>query len=303
MSKTDVLFPSTARILQVDPKLLTFASALNAVPMLNVVAERFQSAAKAELRQEGQECADTLAALHAQLDELGIQDPIPVTFTNGNDASEGVTAWDGRHRTAWAIAQGQETVPVRVVTRKQGHALMESTVVGRRHWTKGQLAWLAVTLHPEVAGNTKGSGIKKRSDPVGTLTNSDLASRFGVSADLIDQAVKIYRVFEQLPTLREKHEPGIWIGHGLGAVLAGIPGATSTAKEHGNDSKKPISWTTMQKPLETLSNVARNFAKWSAEERDCTRDALTNWLKKLPEDFRLTLTEAVAQSAEGEEAE
>ena len=295
MSKPDVLFPPTARILPVDPKLLTFASALQAVPMLDAVAERFQNAAKAELRQEGQECADTLTALHAQLDELGIQDPIPVTFTNGNDASEGVTAWDGRHRTAWAIEQGLETVPVRVVTRKEGHALMEATVVGRRHWTKGQLAWLAVTLHPEVAGNTKGRPEKSHS--VG-LTVEGLAQRFGVSAALIDQAVKIYRTFEQLPTLREKHEPGIWIGHGLGAVLAGIPGATTTT----NLPKKQISWTTMQGPLSTLSSVAKSFSKWSAEERDCARDAFANWIKKLPEDFRLTLTEAVAQSAEGEEA-
>jgi len=289
-------------IRHISPKRITFDAALSAVPMLGTVAERFLGAAKADLRAEGAELQSELNAMHASLDEHGIQEAVPVTFMaekkKGQKKRIWVQGWDGRHRTQWALARDKKTIPVRVVTEAEGRALMEATVTGRRHWTKGQLAWLAVTLHPEVAGNTKGSGIKKRSDPVGTLTNSDLASRFGVSADLIDQAVKIYRVFEQLPTLREKHEPGIWIGHGLGAVLAGIPGAQTTE----NKPKKAISWTTMQGPLSTLSSVAKSFSKWSADERDCARDAFANWLKGLPEDFRLTLTEAVAQSAEGEEA-
>ncbi|WP_397379676.1 hypothetical protein [Prosthecobacter sp.] len=296
MPKSDTAFPPTARILQVDPNLLVFSSALTAVPMMNDVASRFLESAKADLRQEGKTLADEIDALHLHLDDIGIQEPIPVTFTNGNDATEGVTAWDGRHRTAWAIERCLDTVPVRVVSRKEGHALLEGTVIGRRHWTKGQRAWLAVTLHPQVVGNTKGRPGK--SDSVG-ITAQSLADRFGVSADLIDQAVKIHRVFEQLPTLREKHEPGIWIGHGLGAVLAGIPGATTTEDK----PKKQISWTTMQGPLSTLSNVAKSFGKWSTEERDCARDALGMWLKQLPADFRLTLTEAVAQSAEGEDDE
>lgn len=258
--------------------------------MMEEVALRYLDAAKADLRAEGAELENELEALHGQLDQIGIQDPIPVTLQ-----AQGPLAWDGRHRTAWAIKSGKSTVPCRLVTEAEGQALMEATVIGRRQWTKGQRAWLAVTLHPQVAGNTKGRPVK--SDSVG-FTAESLATRFGVSADLIDQAVKIYRTFEQLPTLREKHEPGIWIGHGLGAVLAGIPGALATETK----PKKPISWTTMQGPLSTLSSVAKSFAKWSAEERDCARDAFANWIKKLPEDFRLTLTEAVAQSAEGEEA-
>jgi hypothetical protein len=284
----------------INPKRIVFDESLTVVPMMGTIAERFQGAAKADLRAEGQSLSEELTALHGELEKFGIQEPIPVTFMvekkKGQKKKAWVKGWDGRHRTGWALGKGLKTVPVRVVTEAEGRAHLESTVIGRRHWTKGQRAWLAVTLHPAVAGNTKGRPGK--SDSVG-ITAADLASRFGVSPDLIDQAVKIHRVFEQLPSLREKHEPGIWVGHGLGAVLAGIPGAITTESK----PKPAISWTTMQGPLSTLSNVAKSFAKWTAEERDCARDAFANWLSGLPEDFRLTLTEAVAQSAEGETAE
>lgn len=287
-------------IRHINPRRIIFAESLAVVPMMGTIAERFSAAAKADLRAEGETLAAELAALHSELDLYGIQEPIPVTFmvekVKGKKPRRYVQGWDGRHRTNWALAKDLKTVPVRVVTEEEGRALLESTVIGRRHWTKGQRAWLAVTLNPAVAGNTKGRPGKSHS--VG-ITADQLASRFGVSGALIEQAVSIKRAFDQLPTLREKHEPGIWIGHGLGAVLAGIPGATTTEDK----PKKSISWTTMQGPLATLSNVARKFESWTPDEKECARDALTQWLAGLPEDFRLTLTEAVAQSAEGEDDE
>lgn len=290
---------------QLNPKRIVFADSLAGVPMMGRIADHFQASAKADLRAEGVEKAAELAALRAQLDALGIQDPLPITCYDSKgrevqditdpEACFKVTGWDGRHRTEWALEKGLKHVPVRIVTEAEGRSLLEATVVGRRHWTKGQLAWLAVTLNPGVAKNPEGRP-KKNSDSVGVSAGS-LGQRFGVSADLIDQAVKIWRCFEQVPTLREKHEPGIWVGHGLGAVLAGIPGATTTEGK----PRQAISWTTMNGPLATLSRVGTAFDKFSADERDATRDALAAWLRKQPESFRLTFSEAVAQSAEDED--
>ena len=295
-------------IKRINPKLIVFDESLASSPMRSAVAAFFLASPKADLREKGEELKASLDAQFADLEANGVLDPLPVTCydAKGREVAPEVAdpetcfslkGWDGRHRTEWALGKPKELVPVRCVTEAVGKSLLKATVVGRIHWTKGQLAWLAVTLHPQVCQNGEGRP-RKNSHSVG-VSADDLAARFGVSSTLIDQAVKIFRCFEQLPTLREKHEPGIWIGHGLGAVLAGIPGATTTEDK----PKKQISWTTMQGPLSTLSNVAKSFGKWSTEERDCARDAFANWLKGLPADFKLTLTEAVAQSAEGEDDE
>ncbi len=295
-------------ILYISPKRLTPAPELAVVPMMGAVAARYQTHAKADLRAEGAELAAELATLHAQLAENGILDPLPVTYMaekvkGKKHPRQWVQFWDGRHRCEWALATEQKTVPVRVVTVEEGRAIMAATVFGRRHWTKGQRAWLAVNLHPAVAGNTKGRPGK--SDSIGIKSHSvgitvdEIAARFGVSATLIDQSVKIYRVFTELPALREKYEPGIWLGHGLGAVLAGIPGADATAGK----PKVPMSWASMAGPLAGLNRVAATFEKWSKADQEATRDALSTWMAKLPACFRLTLTEAVAAASEAGDAQ
>jgi hypothetical protein len=260
--------------------------------MLGSIAEHYATASKADLRAEAAEINAAKAALWATLDENGIQDAIPVTWmAEAGTKRRHLQAWDGRHRTEWALAREIKTIPVHHVTEAEGRALLESTVVGRRHWTKGQLAWLAVNLHPAVAGNTKGRPGK--SDSVG-ISATDLGSRFGVSADLIGQAVEIFRTFAEAPSLRAKYEPSIWLGHGLGAVLAGIPGGETTVGK-----PKPASgFRSLAVPLASLNRLASEFVKWNTDEKAAARDALTAWLKNLPEDFRLTFAEAVSTASE-----
>ena len=284
----------------VHPKRLRFAETLAQVPMLGTIAAHYAQAPKAELRAEAAEIHAAKAALWATLDEHGIQDAIPVTWMAEKVAGQDkprrfLQAWDGRHRTEWALAREEKTVPVRHVTEEEGRALLESTVVGRRHWTKGQLAWLAVNLHPAVAENTKGRPGK--SDSIG-ITTTELGSRYGVSADLIDQAVKIFRLFSAAPSLREKYESGIWLGHGLGAVLAGIPGGETTTDK----PKKPLGFGSFSGPFGTMNTLAKAYEKWSPDEQSACRDAWTIWLRHLPEAFRLTITEAVACASEGEDS-
>lgn len=283
--------------LHIDPARLTFAETLAAVPMMDAVAAHFSASPKKELRDEAAEVSAELAALHGQLDAQGIQDSLPVTLYEGGK----IVCWDGRHRGQWALLRGKKTVPCHQVTEEVGKALLESMVVGRRMWTKGQRAWLAVTLNPQIADNSRATRKGKASDSVGSvnLTTAELAARFGVSADLIDQAVKIHRVFSAAPSLKAKYEPGIWLGHGLGAVLAGIPGGETTA-----DKPKPAtSYSALAGPLGALNRIGGLFVKWSPDEKSAARDALSLWLTQLPPEFRLTLTEAVAAATDREYAE
>lgn len=281
----------------VHPKRLRFAETLAAVPMLGSIAEHYATASKADLRAEAAEINAAKAALWATLDANGIQDAIPVTWmAEAGSKRRYLQAWDGRHRAEWAMARDLKTVPVHHVTEAEGRALLESTVVGRRHWTKGQLAWLAVNLHPSVADNDVGRP-SKNSHSV-RVSVGDLSARFGVSAPLVSQAVEIFRTFAEAPSLRAKYEPGIWLGHGLGAVLAGIPGGETTV-----DKPKPASgFRSLAVPLASLNRLATQFVKWNEAEKSAARDVLATWLKNLPEGFRLTLTEAVACSAEGEDS-
>lgn len=275
----------------IDPKLIQFDPSIEVVPMMSSVAEVYRDHSKADLRQVGAELSAELSALHGNLDANGILEPIPVTRTK-RGGKEVVIGWDGRHRTEWAIQRGLAEVPIKEVDEASGRTLLEATVLGRRHWTKGQRAWLAVLMHSAVCET--GKGRPKKSDSVGVSAVS-LAERYGVSPDLIGQAVELHRVFAAGgPVLRARYEPGIWAGHGLGAVLAGIPGAQATADK----PRKAVSWTTMQGPLATLSRVATLFPSWPEEDKAATRDALQAWLQRVPEDFRLTLHEALTQ-AEG----
>lgn len=293
---------SPASPLGVHPKRLVFAETLAAVPMLGAIAAHYANATKADLRAEAGEIQAAKAALWAQLDEQGITDAIPVTWMAEQGKSRRyLQAWDGRHRTEWALARGHKTVPVHHVTEAQGRALLESTVVGRRHWTKGQLAWLAVNLYSEVAGNTRSTRIGKASHSVGSpekshsvgLTVDDLATRFGVSPALVDQAVKLFRIFTMAPSLRQKYEPGIWLGHGLGAVLAGIPGGETTVDK----PKVPLGFGSFSGPFATMNTLAKKFSTWNPDQKSACRDVWTAWLQGLPEDFRLVITEAVTLSA------
>jgi hypothetical protein len=276
------LRPTPGSRLELNPAILLPSPELDMIPMRSSVVTHFGASKKPEHRAEAADLEEDLKALHSSLDADGIIEPIKATVSD-----DGKTAmiWDGRHRHQWALGRGLALVPVQHVTADQGRAIIAATVVGRRHWTKGQKAWLAVNLHPELISNK--TGPKKN----GELTRETVATLFGVSMPVLEQAIKLATTFAQLPSLRERHEPGIWAGHGLGAVLAGIPGAQTTA----GGPRKPSTWMSLVKPYGTLTTLGKAFEGWPVEDQQAAREATVNWLKKdCTPGYRLMLAEALA---------
>lgn len=290
--------PST-HMHELPPGNLTLNPKLDAVPTLHAVLKSLSASGD---KSAAGDLDGELSALYDSLDRVGIQEPIKAHRSPCGD-------WivdDGRHRLQWALDRGTAFVPVVEVSPEAGDALVEATVIGRRHWTKGQRAYLGVLLHPEVSANREGRPAKN-SDSVGVSTATALAARLGVSADLVDQAAALYRKFYspgskkgspeaiEAADLRAKYEMSIWAGAGLGAVLAGIGGGEAT---HGRP-KPAMGFHGLDKPLATLTTFAKTWTKWSDEERaKAHRLMVARFRESFTPDFRLALSEALA-AAEG----
>lgn len=306
---------------------ISIAPMLAIVPMMGDVSAKFAASPKAELKKIGEAIAAEHAALLQSLNEHGITDPIPATLydVDGQEmqaeagdhfaqillnAGRKIVAWDGRHRLEHASAQGSDSkVPVRFVTEAEGRALLELTVIGRRHWTKSQRAWLGVMQHPEVCEATQGAGMKERSDSVGTLqTATALGQRLGVSADLVSQAVTLYRMFFapdakagspaaiEAVACRAKHEHRIWGGFGLGAIIAGIGGGDATEGK----PKAPTGFQHLDAPLASLTRLSKHWMEWSADERNKAQSLIAARIRGndetpgWPAEFCLAIGEAMA---------
>lgn len=276
-------------LISLDPRLA-------AVPMMRDVAARFLGAAKPEHKRTGQEIAEENDALWASLDRDGIIEPIKA-YRVGR---KWVTA-DGRHRLEWANARSIAKVPLIEISESQAAAIIEGTVMGRRHWTKGQRAYMGVMLHPEVCGVTKGR--PEKSDSIGIIANAtELAKRLGISADTVSQACELYRLFFspgskpgspeaiEAAAKKAKYEMSIWAGAGLGAVLAGIGGGKSTEDQPRADS----GFHGLDKPLGTFTRFSSLFTNWTPEEQGKAQQLMTAKFRAMSPEFRLALSESLA---------
>lgn len=281
---------------------------LSSVPMIGDVSASLLAQASSQAKAAGQAMADEKAALWDSMDREGILEPLKVHAT----LSGGWVLDDGRHRFEWAKARGLEVVPVMEITKAQGLAIAEATVVGRRHWTKGQRAYLGLLLHPEVAQDKRGGdrsktdsiGFAHQTDSIGLVLDSpSLAVRLGVSADTVLQACELYRLFfapgfkpgspEAITAadLKAKYEVSIWAGAGLGAVLAGIAGGQST----GGQQKGATGFHHLDAPLASLTRLSKAFATWAEDERAKALRLMTGRFRDdFTPEFRLALAEALS---------
>jgi hypothetical protein len=288
-------------LVSIDPRLAI-------VPMMVDVAAKFITSPKPEVKAQGVELMAEHDALRSSLDELGIVEPIKA-FRQGRRW----VAVDGRHRLEWVDDASAEhknpKVPLIEVSEAEALQIIEASVIGRRHWTKGQRAWLGVCQHPYVCEAGEGRP-SKNSDSVGVLNASSLGRRLGVSADTVDHAIKLYRAFYapgqaasspeaiEAAARREKYEHLIWGGAGLGGILAGIAGGDAT----GGKPKAQTGFHSLDAPLRTLRSLSKKFKDWDSEEKAKAAILMTNVIRGNPEEpgwdseFVLFLAEVISST-------
>lgn len=237
--------------------------------------------------------ADDDPRFYALCDDVaasGVIEPIKITETG--------EIVDGRHRWRAAKRMTLPTVPVVVVAADQVVSMAISTLLARRHFTRGQLAYVAYPLFaPACAeakrrridnlknGNVSRSPTECEIDP--PKTADSLAERLGVCRNIFDQAAKLHRKFEKNEALRQEWEPKIMSDDppGLGAVLAGIAGQETTPKSHGSPDER--AQKTVLKIGALLMAPAGAWLQMDGPSRTLVRqELLTRWSAVSPSELK-----------------
>lgn len=240
-------------------------------------------------KERAEEQAADWAAWVAEVAAHGIREPLRVVRVA--DPGEGEPAWlviDGRHRLAAAEAAGLETVPCREADAAELPAVAEGSVTGRRHWTKGQRAFFAVMLHPQVAdeedakirqkaklkaGDSRSAlnaerGTKEGQVADDTLSATDLAARFGVSKRLIEDAIWLYRAFASNPIARDRVEPSLWAGASLAGCRQGVAALEDGRTGPGKERPEPSGLSLLTRYRGEHALAAKTFATLTDDQRD-----------------------------------
>lgn len=254
-----------------------------------------------EHKERAAELEGDWQALVESVKANGILEPIKICKIPATDWSPkplGAEYWvvDGRNR--WMAAQHAKLrrVPYLLVRPEDASAIIMATVTGRRHYTKGATAYLAVLMHPEFA--TDGSERQKtglKAEP-SALSAEGLATRFAVSPRLIEQAAKLFRLVEKHPHLRESAEADVWAGCGLGGIIAGLESMIAAGKvpeKEPADRKAFLAWASVRGFAAEHAKLADRWPDLSKEQRDQAIVMIAEASAKLPPEIRTHLKDVL----------
>lgn len=165
---------------------------------------------------------------------------------------------DGRHRWRAARMAGLSEVPYVTVEDGEAATVAISSLIQRRHYSKGALAYVAYPIFQEAfeeAKTRQTRGLKKgRSSPLpiesATGNIGDFANFLGVDRDTLYQAKAVHKLFFSDPEYKAQMEPRIIEdGYGLGAVIAGHAGQQATKGKARNDQPETARFFTTFRSL------------------------------------------------------
>jgi hypothetical protein len=235
---------------------------------------------------------------------------------------------DGRHRYWCSKKLGWKTIPVQVVKEDEIFAIIFESLVNRRHYSKGQLAYVAAPMVEGVFSESKKRMLAGGAQSgAAQETPESIAAGMGISYRVLAQAQEIHQFFEndktkrnltdrdevteKNVTLKEFFEPRILLvedpeaprtrAYGLGAVLAGIKQVLSVEQRNvsgrGHGGGRP---DRVEKQLalfiESLHGVENKFtywAKWDEETRGEAVKVLNPMLEKMPPDLLVEFSKAI----------
>ena len=265
--------------------------------------------------------ADADPRFHALCDDVGAQGVLePLLITERNEVV------DGRHRMRAARKMAID-VPCVVIPDGQVAEVALSTLLHRRHYTAGQLAYMALPLmqpafdecrRRQLAGKKPDSTLSATliggvSNSVGKVSESmeDWSATIGISKEYIRIARKVRDYFflhsqadetfswndaeeGQKLTFRQYFEPQILAAEdpiGLGAVVRGIEAKLQQKEDHGGG--RP---TNVQKQLELFADafgdLRKRFVYWTKfkePEKLAAKKSMATTVESMPDDLLSTL--------------
>jgi len=243
--------------------------------------------------------AEELAAFRNGVFHAGIIEPLkvvpcpPLLWKTVAGEVDPVRWWIVDGRTRHEAAPENEEIPFVEIFPNEVDTVIEATVSGRRNWTKGQKAYLAVLRNRHFLESEVGNPQFKKPQldtecpiagavPDEPETREDLAARFGVSMTLLKQAIELVRAMDSLregyPKKVEDAEMQVWAGDGLASVLSGLKGFQSTVGK----SKPGGAFALAARHLTAVAKSAKNFATWNQAEMMAFRDAVADFWEALP---------------------
>lgn len=272
-----------------------------------------QGKSRAAHKAAAEEMTHDFEALVSSVRHHGLRDKLKVV-----KGPKGYLVVDGRHRLevvrtimhrygsshcARALAFREKGIPCELVSEAEVSSIIQDAVT-RRHMSKGARAYLAVLMQPEVAteadkrkkatqfGHGHGPALNAEPDKPSALSAEGLAKKAGVSPRLIDDAIALYRLFEDRKDLRKKFEDAIWVGAGLAKLRAGIDGYLATGTD---PDEEPESADAAEKRI-ALKRFDEARSRWIE-----VKTSLKHWEKLTPEHRAELITYAAECLAEGPE--
>jgi len=225
---------------------------------------------------------------------------------------------DGRSRCAASELAGLSTIPAIVRKESEVPGIILSSLVLRKHFTKGALAYIAYPLVAEKLapnggnrGNQHGGGLPASiestlaplpretsqpdpfSDSETPFSAEILGEQFGFGRDLFFQAKRLHEIFAQDAAYKALKEPEILSGNtGLGAAIAGFAGKASTkgvtppAAKYLLLNARGQCTGLMPKALITLENGFKQWPKLDLTARARLKERWEELCAALPEDLR-----------------
>lgn len=272
------------------------------VSMLPALQEREQrlgnkDGSKRESHKEkAAELGEDITSLIESIKCHGVREPLKVVADG-----DGFLVADGRHRLYAAKAAGLDAVPcVAIDEADVTNVVLDA--VNRRHMSKSARAYLGVLCHPEVATGAEArqkagkkapsaqnaEGLKGNSaQNAEFFTTEKLAQKVGVSSRLIDEAVWLYKAFQEKKSLRDKWEPSVWVSS-LSSVRAGVLSPTSNPAEADDEDE--------QAKLKRAQLEARRNAERVCKALSDSKKHLQKW-ETLDEVQQLKVTQYAEQFA------
>ncbi|MDR3457987.1 MAG: ParB N-terminal domain-containing protein [Verrucomicrobiae bacterium] len=234
----------------------------------------------------------------------GIVDPLAIT-------PDGLIMSGGRR---WAAAKQLQLTEVPVVVRPDGEAVLIiiSTLIQRRHMTRGAAIYLALGMMPEFIAAAEirrlanlRKGVKTPENPLkspkpdqaasGPETVEELCTRWGISRDTYDRAVKVRKIFAdpKKEDFKKAWEPKLMSGE---ASLWNVISADCGEDTDQSGRQEGIVLTQLELAFE---RIGKHASAWGDLKEGQREEILIKWratAAMIPKPLRKTIIEILEEA-------